>query len=1140
MHQPPGTAARPAAYTALLLTLSVLVALLLPVVPGGAAGVAGAADGPAKPAASTASTETAASQPSDVDPAVRAKVDGDAEPRTANSGTKDKAAGERAARLKASTAKALARAEAAGAPAPADCAPLALSSFGDPGAAVGKVTLPGDGDACFTFTAERTGIHLVQLATPGATGLGYARIHDGETPLECGDRGGCDLPRTGAFTLRVFNTSWEPREYHTSVVPVGAGTPGCLPAVGTSLNAPPIIDSSPSPLAVVCRPFTAQQGERIIHELKSERYGSSWAWITDDSGADICARASDGNQGCVLPGTGPYRLLGGVTSSEGGFPASYRTRIHRLSQPEGCQTVSVNQYGSAPTASTPGVGCKTFTAPATSSYNAYGVSDGWRTAQRIYDSAGATVCEGYRQPCDLTAGAVYTLHTDAATLVLDRNSTAGCEAVAPGTHRGTLATGGIHCLTLPFPENASVALHQSYGAGAARIETTLTDADGGYVCDSYAQRQGICKLVGKAPFRVLVNAEDGESDSAYALSLVRTDDAAGCRTLPLGDFTAGSAHAALTTGGGSFTDCLSIPAAGQNRSELLQLKALTGAGRADVYVIGADGKLACSVERAYGGTWTGCDFRADTAYTVLLAGVDEPSTFTLTRRDVSGGAKGCGPAPATAVGGASTGGTPADRGSVVCRQVTTGSAGDVLHLNVRDKDDALQHTVFRADGTVVDCGWKRACAITGSTAYQVVISVTAGRYPQPTAYRLDALRIGNGSKPAPECAKVPNISYGFGPVTGVLNEQRTAYCAALPTAFGNRFQMDLTDTAGGSAIAEPALYSGNLSEGCRLFIPSGYQCSVRSGAHQQPEPSTLVLGLPEEASTTSYRLNMVCSGPGLCGPEKKTATGVTPATGVAKSVVTLTVAGSALHEKDKVRISSGGSRIESTTVSVAPDRRTLTARLDLTAAAPGGWDMSVITIDGYERPVGSFTVTPAALKNTKAPAVGGSAKVGAKLTAQPGTWTPAATSYGYQWKADGKDIAKATASTYTVPASLLGKKLSVAVVAKRSGHPSGTATSAAVTVAKGSAPKATKVPTISGTAKVGKKLTANPGTWTPAATSYGYQWYADGRAISGATKSTLDLKTAQRGKKITVKVTAKRTGHADGSAVSKATPGVAR
>ncbi len=89
-----------------------------------------------------------------------------------------------------------------------------------------------------------------------------------------------------------------------------------------------------------------------------------------------------------------------------------------------------------------------------------------------------------------------------------------------------------------------------------------------------------------------------------------------------------------------------------------------------------------------------------------------------------------------------------------------------------------------------------------------------------------------------------------------------------------------------------------------------------------------------------------------------------------------------------------------------------------------------------------------------------------------------------------------------------------------------------MTVARGDAPRDTKAPVISGTAKVGRTLKTSDGTWSPAATSYTYQWYANGRAISGATRSSLVLKAAQKGKKITVKVIAHRAGHKDGSATS--------
>jgi uncharacterized membrane protein len=67
----------------------------------------------------------------------------------------------------------------------------------------------------------------------------------------------------------------------------------------------------------------------------------------------------------------------------------------------------------------------------------------------------------------------------------------------------------------------------------------------------------------------------------------------------------------------------------------------------------------------------------------------------------------------------------------------------------------------------------------------------------------------------------------------------------------------------------------------------------------------------------------------------------------------------------------------------------------------------------------------------------------------------------------------------------------------------------------------TPTPKISGTAQVGKKLTAKPGSWKPSkGVKLTFQWQRNGTKIKGATKKTYTLKTADKGKKITVKVTA--------------------
>jgi 2-methylcitrate dehydratase PrpD len=93
-------------------------------------------------------------------------------------------------------------------------------------------------------------------------------------------------------------------------------------------------------------------------------------------------------------------------------------------------------------------------------------------------------------------------------------------------------------------------------------------------------------------------------------------------------------------------------------------------------------------------------------------------------------------------------------------------------------------------------------------------------------------------------------------------------------------------------------------------------------------------------------------------------------------------------------------------------------------------------------------------------------------------------------------------------------------------------------------PKAGKIspapkPVIKGTAKVGKKLRVAKGAW-PAGTSLKTQWYAGGKAIKKATKSTLKLTKALKGKKIRVKVTGTLSGHLKTAVTSKATKKVAK
>lgn len=89
-----------------------------------------------------------------------------------------------------------------------------------------------------------------------------------------------------------------------------------------------------------------------------------------------------------------------------------------------------------------------------------------------------------------------------------------------------------------------------------------------------------------------------------------------------------------------------------------------------------------------------------------------------------------------------------------------------------------------------------------------------------------------------------------------------------------------------------------------------------------------------------------------------------------------------------------------------------------------------------------------------------------------------------------------------------------------------------LTVESGQAPPtATEAPTISGDPRVGKKLTANPGTWDPADVEIAYQWLRDGQPIEGATGQKYKVTKADAGTTLSVRVTATAEGNP--------TPGVA-
>ncbi len=136
-------------------------------------------------------------------------------------------------------------------------------------------------------------------------------------------------------------------------------------------------------------------------------------------------------------------------------------------------------------------------------------------------------------------------------------------------------------------------------------------------------------------------------------------------------------------------------------------------------------------------------------------------------------------------------------------------------------------------------------------------------------------------------------------------------------------------------------------------------------------------------------------------------------------------------------------------------------------------------------------------------------------------------SVSYAWQADGTAISGATTSSYKIPGSRLGKRLTCSVRAANQAS-SASGTSAAVKVARPALVAVTE-PAISGPHKPGKTEKVTRGRWSPAASTVTYQWYLGSVKVRGATKSTFTVpRTAKKGTRVRCVVTASKAGFAPG------------
>ncbi len=152
------------------------------------------------------------------------------------------------------------------------------------------------------------------------------------------------------------------------------------------------------------------------------------------------------------------------------------------------------------------------------------------------------------------------------------------------------------------------------------------------------------------------------------------------------------------------------------------------------------------------------------------------------------------------------------------------------------------------------------------------------------------------------------------------------------------------------------------------------------------------------------------------------------------------------------------------------------------------------------------------------PTLSGVAQVGRALSCELGTWSgsPALT---VAWLRGGAQIAGATSTTYTLADADAGQQVACQVTATNAAG-NAVARTPAITIPVSSGPAPSALPSISGRAELGARLTCAPGSWGGATPAFAYAWLRNGRAVSGQTSATYTLARADAGQSLQCVVTA--------------------
>jgi hypothetical protein len=207
-----------------------------------------------------------------------------------------------------------------------------------------------------------------------------------------------------------------------------------------------------------------------------------------------------------------------------------------------------------------------------------------------------------------------------------------------------------------------------------------------------------------------------------------------------------------------------------------------------------------------------------------------------------------------------------------------------------------------------------------------------------------------------------------------------------------------------------------------------------------------------------------------------------------------------------------------------------------TADSSGSWSFRLA---GLTRGAHAFTVTAGSRHSTAARSgtlslgqvtVSGTPQVGRTLTARI-TGVPSDGTVAYQWNQNGAAVH--VGPTYPIPAIGVGQTLTVTATVAEGGNSVSVTSGKTAAIALGTF-TGVAAPAVTGAVRVGLKVVASPGTWSVAGPVFTYRWLANGRPISGARYNAYIVPASLAGARLSVTVTAHKSGYKNAARTSAA------